>query len=513
MSRQHLPNFQVVSPERTLRKQLKLMQDEASKVFRSMDGSGSNMETPEYGKANTPFLRLAGYHYADGISEPVVRSSYTPREISNLIVKQNVSEPNNFGLNFIHVVYGQLCDHLLTLTQEGDEELNMITPPDDEYPNLTIPFKRSKAVINRSPREQINTMSSFIDAANVYGNDSNRTYYLRRLDGSGKLKTSLADNGEEILPYNLDNLPNAMSTSSSFFIAGDLRANEHAYLTALHVLFVREHNRLCDRFSYLGDEEKIFQHARRYITGLFQHITFNEFLPALLGEKMPEYSGYKPLINPNIANEFATVLYRIGHTMVPSVLKNYGKADVNLRDIFFNPAFVKSNGIDSLLKGACETLQEEINEHVVEDLRSFLFHSPDTTLLDLSVLNQVRNSEHGISSYNQLRQAYGLPSKTINQITDNQELRDKLTLIYGTADNIDPWIGALCESKYQNKPLGELLYTGIKEQFLRIRDGDRFWFENDIQMKHYISEIKNTLLSDVINRNCSLQVQKDVFHV
>jgi len=38
-----------------------------------------------------------------------------------------------------------------------------------------------------------------------------------------------------------------------------------------------------------------------------QVISYNEFLPALLGEGIiAEYKGYNPEINSNIANEFST---------------------------------------------------------------------------------------------------------------------------------------------------------------------------------------------------------------
>ena len=47
-----------------------------------------------------------------------------------------------------------------------------------------------------------------------------------------------------------------------------------------------------------------------------QHITVDEFLPALLGHTLPSYRGYKARVDPGISNAFATAAYRFGHSQV-----------------------------------------------------------------------------------------------------------------------------------------------------------------------------------------------------
>ncbi|CAG2066444.1 unnamed protein product, partial [Timema podura] len=81
-------------------------------------------------------------------------------------------------------------------------------------------------------------------------------------------------------------------------------------------------------------------------------------------------------------------------------------------------------------------------------------------------------------------------------------------------DNIDVYIGGMLESR--DGP-GELFTAIIKEQFARIRDADRFWFENTesgIFTKEEIEEIRNIHLYDIIV-NCTdikpKEVQKNVF--
>jgi hypothetical protein len=104
-----------------------------------------------------------------------------------------------------------------------------------------------------NPRRQLNEITTWIDASNVYGSDSERALALRSNDGSGRLLTSDGN----LLPFNEAGLANAGGNTPELFLAGDVRANEQVGLTAMHTLFVREHNRLADiirRNTRIGDE-------------------------------------------------------------------------------------------------------------------------------------------------------------------------------------------------------------------------------------------------------------------
>ena len=61
-------------------------------------------------------------------------------------------------------------------------------------------------------------------------------------------------------------------------------------LTALHTIFVRHHNHLAEGLSHINpfwDDERLFQEARRILIAQMQHITYNEYLPVVLGQCLP----------------------------------------------------------------------------------------------------------------------------------------------------------------------------------------------------------------------------------
>lgn len=116
---------------------------------------------------------------------------------------------------------------------------------------------------------------------------------------------------------------------------GDSRSEQIISLTALHILFAREHNRIADILSALNprwSDEVIFFETRRIVQAEIQHIVYSEWLPPVIGtETMQSFnlnireSGYSkdyhPDVNPAITSEFSTAAQRFGHSTVAGQFK------------------------------------------------------------------------------------------------------------------------------------------------------------------------------------------------
>jgi hypothetical protein len=491
---------------------------------RSIDGSGNNLGHPDWGSAGIPLRRMAAAQYADGISSLAGADRLSPREISNRIVAATDPVINDRHLCGYVWQWGQFLDHDLDLTPGGAEAADIPVPAGDVYFDplatgmATIPFMRSEfdpatGTSAANPLQQVNAITAYIDASNVYGSDSARAGALRTFSG-GKLLTR-ADN---LLPKNTFGLPNANGgpfADADLVLAGDVRANEQLGLTAMHTLFVREHNRLADELARANpdwSDEEIYQRARKVVGAQMQVITVMEFLPALLGPAAPSLtSTYDPSIDASIATEFSTALYRLGHSMlVPELprMQNDGTVApggyLPLRDAFFNPTLLSSSlELDYIVKGLATQKMQEIDTKIVDDLRNFLFGPPGAGGLDLASLNIQRGRDHGLPDYNTVRIAYGLaPAASFADITSDVNLQNELAALYGDVEHMDLWIGALAEDHLPGASVGQLLAAGIAEQFTRLRDGDRFWYRHDPEFSQSdITQLEATRLSDIVMRN------------
>lgn len=496
--------------------------------IRSIDGTGNNLENPEWGAAGIDLVRWTTPEYADGVGKPAGDDRPNAREISNALAAQTTSIENDRGLTDMLWLWGQFIDHDIDLTVGSEtEESYVITVPEGDpffdpfaTGEVVIPLTRSDYDESTGVREQINSITAFLDGSMVYGSDTERAHALRTFEG-GRLLTSDGD----LLPFNTAGLDNAGGPSDSLFLAGDVRANENAALSAMHTVWVREHNRIAERIADTNprmSDEQIYQRARMVVIAEIQAITFNEFLPALLGEgAIDDYSGYDADVNPSIANVFSTAVYRFGHSMLSSELQrlNPDGSEVEdgalpLQEAFFNPTTLVENGIDSLLMGASLNVAQEIDNQVVDDVRNFLFGPPGAGGFDLAALNIQRGRDHGLPDYNQARAELGLPAvESFEEITSDAELAAKLEALYGDVDSIDIWVGALAEDHVPGSSVGELAQAVMVDQFQRIRDGDRLWYENVFSGRE-LRRIDSTTLADVIGRNTdNTDLPRNVFQI
>ena len=522
--------------------------------FRTIDGSNNNLDRLEYGQTGENLLRLTPASYADGIQE--LADGPNPRVISNVVFNQSESILNNRNLSDYVWLWGQFIDHDVTLSelQSGPtaETVNIFIPNDDATftPGSFIPVTRSLFDENTgtstdNPREQFNEITAWVDGSNVYGSDSERADWLRSFD-NGKLKVTEHSTGD-LLPTAGDD-PNAPHMAldgvlgASTFVAGDVRANENVALISMHTLWVREHNRIAEIIAAthtdlpldpIARDEEIYQRARKIVGAEIQKVTYDEFLPAL-GVTLDPYGGYDSTVNPNISTEFSTAGFRIGHTLISSNLPRLNEdgtptedGELRLAEAFFRTEpITEEGGIEPLLRGLASQAQQETDANIIDDLRNLLFGPPSGGPVangsDLASLNIQRGREHGLGSYNDAREALGLTRKdNFSDISSDLEIVAALELVYESVDDIDLWVGMLSEDNLPYASIGELNEAILADQFTRLRDGDRFWYENDSDLDNwklgevFASEwLEDFQLSDVITLNSEIdKISDNVFLV
>ncbi len=503
---------------------------------RTIDGSGNNAADPTMGAATTPLLRLVPAAYADGVSALAGEGRPGARVVSNAVSTQSELQPNGLRASDYLWQWGQFVDHDIDLTDGVDppESAAIPIPIGDLFfdPDATgsqvMALNRSIYDLNSgtgtdNPRRQLNEITAWIDASNVYGSDQERADALRTRDGTGRLRASAG----ELLPFNTGGLPNAGGTSATLFLAGDVRANEQVGLTAMHTLFVREHNRLVADLAranpaLTGDE--LYQKARQLVGAEMQVITYREYLPALLGRRaLRPYRGYRPQMDARIANLFSSAAYRYGHSALSPELRRLDASGnaiaaghLALRDGFFAPQrLIDEGGIAPLLRGLASQACQAVDPYVIDDVRNFLFGPPGAGGFDLASLNIQRGRDHGLPSYNDTRASLGFPRvQTFAEISSDAEIQGRLATAYGEVDLVDLWVGGLAEDPVQGAHVGELFHSVIANQFEALRDGDRFWYERTLSARER-RRVEGVRLSDIIRRNTEIgdEIQDDVFRV
>ena len=241
---------------------------------------------------------------------------------------------------------------------------------------------------------------------------------------------------------------------NSHFITGDGRGNENIALTAVHSVFHQEHNRTVEAnkltilqsgdLAFINewlrvdlpnlssipsdpaqleafadtlawDGERLFQAARFTTEMQYQHLVFEEFARRIQPDVDPFVFNNTPEIDASILAEFAHTVYRFGHSMLTGTVDRLendlttvnGEADQQtLLAAFLNPQMYLSSGATleevqaNLVRGLSRDLGNEIDEFIVQDVRSNLLGLP----LDLGALNIARGRDTGIPSLNETRQ-------------------------------------------------------------------------------------------------------------
>nr|BAA83376.1 BbTPO [Branchiostoma belcheri] len=559
-----------------------------SRKYRTIDGTCNNRDNPLWGSSLTPFHRFLPPIYENQWNEPVgwnktrEYNGFTlpsVRHVSNQLMTTatNVEDPD-----YTHMLtqWGQFLDHDLDLTATAvgrtmfkpgmnvtscSETCENIMPcfpiqiPDNDpridnvLDKACMPFTRSSAVCGTGEtsslfntviaREQINQITSFIDASQVYGSTSELAQSLRDFstdDGLLRVQEGAdISSGMDLLPFQ-DGETSCLQDPNGgdivpCFLAGDGRSNEVNTLIASHTIWLREHNRIARELKRINPHwkgEQIYQEARKIVGSEMQHITYTEYLPKILGprgmDQIGEYTGYDPNVNPSTRNEFATAAFRFGHAAIGGTVRRFDEnyeedpqiGNVALHETFFSPwRIVRESGIDSVVRGLMGGFAKLVTPTDVmhEELSQNLFALMNQIALDLASLNTQRGRDHALPFYNDWRVFCNLPrAESFDDLSgeiSNSDVRDTLADVYGDVNNIDLWPGALLEDHEDGARVGPTFRCMMAEQFKAYRNGDRFWFESDgVLRSEQRAEISGVTLARVICDNTGIaRLPPDVF--
>ncbi|KAB0338356.1 hypothetical protein FD754_024640, partial [Muntiacus muntjak] len=425
---------------------------------------------------------------------------------------------------------------------------------------VCLPFYRSTAACgtgtqgalfgnlsSANPRQQMNGLTSFLDASTVYGSSAASERRLRNwtsAEGLLRVNARYRDAGRAFLPFAPPSAPRACApqpgapgTRAPCFLAGDGRASEVPALAALHTLWLREHNRLAAALKALNahwSADTAYQEARKVVGALHQIITLRDYTPRILGPEafgrhVGPYRGYDPSVDPTVSNVFSTAAFRFGHATIHPLVRRLDAGfqegpgpRLLLRDAFFRPwRLLEEGGVDPVMRGLlARPAKLQVQDQLLnEELTERLFVLSDAGTLDLASINLQRGRDHGLPGYNEWRQFCGLSRletrADLGAATANESVADRILDLYGHPDNMDVWLGGLAESFLPGARTGPLFACLVGKQMKALRDGDRFWWEHRaVFTEAQRRELGQHSLSRVICDNTGLtRVPRDAFQV
>ncbi|EFX82421.1 hypothetical protein DAPPUDRAFT_49291, partial [Daphnia pulex] len=537
--------------------------------YRTLDGSCNNIKQSTWGQSRTQLQRILSPDYANGIRLPRRAKNGgelpSPRLVSTSVVRDNLNHPHESNSYWV-TQFGQFTDHDITQTVASKmDDLKDIEccAPDGQFLDsrnvhpeclpIDIPAndpffsrfgRRCMTFVRSAPArradcklgyvEQMNDNTHFLDASQVYGSDEKKAKDLR------STFDLLPADDEFTAPCTLSKTLSGIDPPSHVkcFDAGDPRSSEIPELAVTQTILMRQHNKLVGELAAQNphrDGEHLYQEARRILIAQMQHITYNEWLPIILGRtKMVELglltlkegfsNDYDPNVNPSILNEFATVAFRFGHSLVQGKheLFNHNRKltdSINLRNHFFKTQMVYTPGnVDKFLIGLATQPDQSVDNIVTEELTNHLFEEEGKGFgFDLVSLNIQRGRDHGIPGYNAYRVLCGLPrANNFDDLKDHipQGIVDQFKSVYASVDDIDFYIAGISERPAAGALVGPTFQCIIADQFLKLKQGDRFFYDLGGQSGsfteskfpfHFLQEIRKISWARIICDNSNIQ--------
>ncbi|KAK6732207.1 hypothetical protein RB195_016531 [Necator americanus] len=517
--------------------------------YRSYSGLCNNVAQPEWGTSHTAFSRMLKPTYADGVSTPreaVSGGTLPPVRGLSLTLFSPISYAHptvtTLFAHWMHLISSDMIN--LVETQaiiDGNvrpfpccrrgfshPECDAIDIPkaDPAYRNKVtcIPHARTmvapKLACALGPREQANMASSYLDGSVIYGSSPERAKQLRSF-AQGHLRTQGSAGELPQIDVNAD-----CQAEGRCAFSGSDDVNILPGVTALHAVLIKQHNRIARLLKQQNRhwaDPKLFEEARRIVIAQIQHITYNEFLPIMLGrENMRKYglnlhesgfdADYDMSIEGAVLNEFAVTFPYIVWTLLPQD---------KLFSAFNNPNRVyESRNVDAILRHLLSTNIARPSLRVNDEVKNEFLKDQLDVGLDLISIALKQGRDHGIPAYTVVRAQCGL-----GKVRSFHELREYfvqdpkveyISTIYENVDDIDLLVGVLAEQPLKGSLFGPTMACIAGKQFQRTRRGDRFWYENYFAQSGFnekqLMELRKTSLAEIVCSNTEMKkIQTNTF--
>ncbi|XP_030587776.1 dual oxidase 1 [Archocentrus centrarchus] len=525
------------------------------------DGWYNSLGYPRRGAVGSHLMRLVPAHYWDGVYQPLQEPLLpNPRRLSRLLTGGPSGLPSTRNQTVLALFFGyHVAFEIFDSRTPGcpPEFMNIPVPKGDPFFDLTasgtvlLPFQRGpwekeSGQSPSNPRTQVNLVTAWIDGSSIYGPSTSWSDSLRSFSGgflSSGSEWDMPTQGGGRLMWSAADPSTGEAGPQGLYVLGNAWANENVFTAAEGIIWFRYHNYIASKLHTDHPEwsdEELFQNARKTVVATLQNIAVYEWLPAYLpGKELPPYPGYQKFVDPGISPEFQAAAIRFGITMAPpgvymrnktchfrEVIGIDGSTSTAMRlcnsfwkrqDVNMN----KSQDVDDLLLGMASQIAEREDNIVVEDLRDFMYGPLKFTRSDLVAVTIQRGRDFGLRSYSEIRRALDLPpvntfeeiNPELNQ-TNPQLLQDIGELYNGDISKLELFPGGLLETLDGPGPVFSAI---ILDQLERIRNGDRFWFENKqngLFTDEEIQAIRNVTYHDILIAVTSAEakdIQNNVF--
>jgi hypothetical protein len=517
--------------------------DEPVRTTRAADGSFNDLCDPKMGAIGARFGRnMPPVYRPDLFNEPnpievsrklLYRETFIPAKSLNILAAAWIQFQVHDWVN--HARYPLGKKDVAVPLPPGMRWRNRVDGGDEAEMRIAGDVALNEADSAQPPIMFANQVSHWWDGSEVYGADGASANKLReRLNGTLGAKLRLDDGhlpqdvlGMEVTGFN-----------QSWWLG----------LSAMHTLFAREHNLLCDelRSHYRSwTDERVYQTARLIVSALIAKIHTTEWTPAILATKAVDmaldgnWNGPRPddwltrlvvwLVDTHAlkgipktmpdhhtapyaqTEEFVTV-YRL-HPLMPDDYQLFRHTDAGL---IGNKSFLDIQGAQ-----ADEVMREVKLENALYSFgiaypgaitlhnfpRALQTFERDGEIIDLSVVDIVRSRRRGVPRFNDFRA--GLHKKRFTRFEDMTADPESVRLLKevyrGDVDLVDTVVGLLAETPPQGFGFSDTAFRIFMLMATRRLQSDRFLtvdFRPEIYSPFGMDWIEQNTMSTVILRHC-----------